>query len=270
MSSALLTELRRPATVIAILVAILFFILGTIISLYFYYKGIKEGQVSFQVEQVQVYDGAQLALSRTTGSPKPPITVLDASGNPITENIYAASITVWNSGNGEIRHDSIREKFVIRLSSNPHVLELSPTFFTNENADKFTVDERGGIEWDHFDAGEGFKAKALYASPNQQNVFIEGRAVEYRGIVDLPKIAAEERAKIKVEMLAILTVSAIFAALVIITVVSRIRAFLKTSATTLPIMAADVFLFVMSILIAASIVFLYLFADLAPNFRAPF
>jgi hypothetical protein len=49
-------ELKRPATAIAIALAVLSAIVGVIVSLYFYHKGEKRAEIAFKVEQVQVFD----------------------------------------------------------------------------------------------------------------------------------------------------------------------------------------------------------------------
>jgi hypothetical protein len=49
-------ELQRPATVIAIALAVLSTIAGILFSLYFYHKGEKRSEIAFKVDQVQIFD----------------------------------------------------------------------------------------------------------------------------------------------------------------------------------------------------------------------
>jgi len=67
-----------------------------------------------------------------------PLTVLDAHGQPIEDNVYAASVTIWNSGNPEIKRDDLRIPFRVTLEGNPRLIDITPTFFTRDNVDRFS------------------------------------------------------------------------------------------------------------------------------------
>jgi hypothetical protein len=189
MTNRFVEELKRPGTVIGIALAIISIIIGTLVSVYYYYKGIKEGEITSQVEQVQVFDSRQLVTNKDSIASHRPITVLDASGRPIEENVYAASVFVWNSGSAEIKPDSVRDKFRVVVDGKTKILDMSPVFFTNDNADNFSLEQSGIFHWEHFDPGEGFKVKILYVSPQQAGITVQGRAVDYSGIVDRQKLA---------------------------------------------------------------------------------
>jgi hypothetical protein len=94
MANGLVTELQKPATIISLILAVVGLVGGVITSLYFYSAGNKEGQLAFYTDQVQVFDAA------STFTPLvPTLTVLDRDLKPIRDNIYAATVTVWNAGN---------------------------------------------------------------------------------------------------------------------------------------------------------------------------
>ena len=89
-----------------------------------------------------------------------PLTVLDAHGQPIEDNVYAASVTIWNSGNTEIKRDDLRIPFRITLEGNPRLIDITPTFFTRDSVDRFSFGRQNVISWEHFDPGEGIKVRS--------------------------------------------------------------------------------------------------------------
>jgi hypothetical protein len=151
-------ELRRPSTAVAIGLFVITVIAGVITSLYFYEKGRMVGQVAFQVEQVQVFD-------KTRGGVLP-LTVVDAVGRVVENNVYAANVTIWNSGSGEIKAEDVREPFRLSVAGGANIIDMSPVFFTRGNTDKFSLGKDGEIGWQHFDAGEGLKIRIVYVNAN--------------------------------------------------------------------------------------------------------
>src|SRR5438270_11447451 len=100
-------ELVSPTTIIAIGLAVITTLIGAGIAFYFYQKSEKAGRLSLAVDQVQVFDKARLGQA--------PLRVLDASGNVITDNVFAASVALWNSGNAEIQKTDVRRPFRIKI-----------------------------------------------------------------------------------------------------------------------------------------------------------
>lgn len=172
MTNGLVTELRRSATIISLVLAIVGLIGGVVTSLYFYRASIKQGQLAFCSAQVQVFD-----VTVAQHSPSPPLTVLDRDHNPLTDNIYAATVTIWNDGNAEIKTDDVRIPFRIVVDGNPKIIDWAPTFYTKDNMDEFNIPHDLTITWRHFDPGEGLKMRILYAAKHQENINITGYAV---------------------------------------------------------------------------------------------
>ena len=56
-------ELRRPTNIIAIVVGIFGVLVGTVIAIYFYYKGQLAGEITMRVDQVQVFDKTRLGAA---------------------------------------------------------------------------------------------------------------------------------------------------------------------------------------------------------------
>jgi hypothetical protein len=184
-------ELKKPANVIGIILAIIGIFAGAITGLYFYRKGEKAGRMAMYVEQIQVIDKTKLGGT--------PLRILDKSGNAIEDNVYVASVTVWNSGNAEIKQEDVRTPYRISMidpnfgggdntSKKDHeIIELSPTFYSRGNLDHFKVDESGDISWGHFDPGEGFKIRIIYVGSSLQKIHLDGYTVGIGEVLDSQK-----------------------------------------------------------------------------------
>src|SRR5687768_12912395 len=149
---AWLDDFKRPINVISIGIGVL----GIFLAIYLAIKGEKSGQISMSVEQIQVFDKTRVGQL--------PLRVIDAAGNPIKENVYAANVAIWNSGNAEIKAQDVRRSFRLFLENQTSPLEMTITYYTNENVDKFTLTPSGGLSWMHFDPGEGVRIRIMYAT----------------------------------------------------------------------------------------------------------
>lgn len=212
MLDAIREELKRPATAVAVGIAVIFAVIAFGVSLYFYYKGIRVGQVSYYAEQVQVFDRKRVTSPGSVTAF--PLTVLDAHGQPIEDNVYAASVTIWNSGNAEIRKDDVRIPFRITLQGNPRLIDITPTFFTRDNVDRFSLGGENFISWEHFDPGEGIKVRVIYADIAIREISVSGYAVGTKSIVDYQHYPKDFSAKygmiISISNVVLLSLLAIF------------------------------------------------------------
>lgn len=165
-------ELKRPATAVAIALAILSTTVGLAVSLYLYYKSERGPEIAIKVEQVQLFD------KNHVGSV--PLTVHDQAGNVIDENIYVASATIWNEGNTEIRKEDVREPYRLAVEGDgTKIIEISPLFYSRNNIDEFSVNQNTGeISWRHFDEGEGLKVRIVYVSKTTANIALVGYVVK--------------------------------------------------------------------------------------------
>ena len=168
--ASLWSELKNPGTATGV-IGIVIGVIGIVLAIYFHYKSEKFSEVEMFVEQIQVFD--------KTKSGVVPLRVLDAFGNQIDNNIFAASITIWNSGNVEIKKEDVRQPFRLSVrGGDSNVIDITPLFYSKENIDGFSVDHNNGeINWHHFDAGEGLKVRIIYTSSTMQSVELSGRAV---------------------------------------------------------------------------------------------
>jgi hypothetical protein len=172
-------ELRRPSGILGVIGAILG-VVGIIASWYFYHKTDKVGDISLMVEQIQVFDKNRLGIL--------PLRVLNSNGDLIDDNVFAANITIWNSGTSEIKKGDIRRPFHLTIGNILHPLDLTPTCYSHDNMDEFQVRPDGGINWEHFDPGEGMKIRIVYVSGDLQRISLEGTAA---GIGDTKTYAPE-------------------------------------------------------------------------------
>lgn len=162
-------ELKRPATMIGIAVGVIGIVTGIVTSVYFYIKAQARPEIALNIEQVQVFD------KNRTGPM--PLTVRDEAGQVIDNNVLAANVTIWNSGNAPIKHDDVRQPFRLTTGQPNRIIDITPTYFTRDNVDQFSVDHDGHIDWKYFDPGEGFKVRLIYASPSMQSIGVSGYAL---------------------------------------------------------------------------------------------
>ena len=81
MFEGLKDEMRRPATAIAVVIGAVGIIVGVVTSVYFYYLSVREGKVSYQTDQVQVFNQSPLGEKPVVSAH--PLYVVDERGNKI-------------------------------------------------------------------------------------------------------------------------------------------------------------------------------------------
>jgi hypothetical protein len=167
-------ELRRPTTTITIVIAIISIIIGTATSLYFYQRSVKVGAFYYKVVQILAFD--QTNLKEKAAGSEIPVSIVDGTGKKIKGNIYVANIEIWNGGSDEIRKEDVRSPFKLSLSGDVRVLDVTTYGQTNGNSDQFEINGDNNIEWNHFDPGDGFIIRLVYASDEEQKISIMGRA----------------------------------------------------------------------------------------------
>jgi hypothetical protein len=172
-------ELRKPGNIIAIVIGAVGVIAGLLTGLYFYYQSEKAGQITMRVDQVQVFDKNRVDQL--------PLKIIDATGHLINENVFAANVAVWNSGNAEITKGAVRQPFRIVLEGNVVPLDLSVISYSSPY-EGFHVESDGSISWEHFDAGHGFKLRIVYVHSQLENVILSGSANEVGPVRDSQKL----------------------------------------------------------------------------------
>jgi len=142
-------------------------------------------QISYKIIQIPLVSSAGL----NTGS-SPPFRVVDSKGTDISTNIYAADITIWNSGNIELGADKIRQPLTISLAGDPKIFDRG----INRASDAFldlnvsAVSPNGAeIRWRYLDPNAGFRVRIIYASNEQQTLSIIGNILGVSEFLDIDK-----------------------------------------------------------------------------------
>jgi hypothetical protein len=181
-------ELKRPATLVAMLIAIVSIFVGVATSLFFYSKSIRAGAVFYKVEQLLAFDQSTVGHKAEGQDGSLPLYAVDGDGNILNENVYVANIKIWNGGNDEIRSNDVRKEFTISLENESRFFNIKMFNQTNSNISGFYIDKQNIIKWGHFDPGDGFVLKLLYASKDKKRVIVGGHAINVSGPSDVDEI----------------------------------------------------------------------------------
>jgi hypothetical protein len=191
MTTAFLEELTRPATVIAIILAMVAIATCWVFAWYYYRKSLISGRVAIDVNQLQVIDNTKISRTLKIVAKSKNVTTSKDDEGEITDNIYVASVTIWNIGNDGIKKEDVRKPYFLRLDNDDprvakgEVLEITPTFYSRDNADQFLINEENGlISWEHFDPGEGFKVRIIYSAKSMNKIFLDGYAIRAGPVLD--------------------------------------------------------------------------------------
>lgn len=168
-------KLQNPDRVINLAVAVVSIFITVFVSLYFYNKSILAAKIAYRVDQIRVFDQSQLETG--FGDVGAPLYVVDVNGNKINSNVFAATVKIWNAGNDELRRDAVRKTYVVTLGSQSRRISAMILRQTSDTQ-KFKVDDKLSLEWEHFDAGEGFMLRLIYTAQEQQEISLIGSAVK--------------------------------------------------------------------------------------------
>lgn len=182
-------DFKRPVNIVAIGLGAI----GLIFGIVSWYLSQRISQITFQIVQISVFNATQAwpgTESSAGGSltiPSP-FTVLDRNGKKITQNIYAAEITVWNSGDIELGEGKIRIPLTIVVQGDPKLLDRSISRVTNDEA-QITLKEGSDrsattILWKYFDPGMGFRLRIIYVSDRQRDITVQANILGIRNIID--------------------------------------------------------------------------------------
>jgi hypothetical protein len=184
-----IADFLKPINITFLLIAVI----SVCLTVIFYWSSQNYAQISYYSNTIQIVDQKEPG----------PFSVLDSSGRPVKENIYATNVTVWNSGNLPLEPDKVRRPLQISLtgrdeaylldaklpyttSGNVSDFKLS-VIYANINGKDIKLNENGVVEiaWKYFDPGEGFRLKLIYASKEQQSVTIKGVIFGVNSFLDI-------------------------------------------------------------------------------------
>ncbi len=172
MSDSLKAELKRPASTVAMIIGLVGILAGVGVAYYFYKKSLLAGQILYQAQQVQIFD--QKSLNKSVSNSGPALFLVDEKGEKIDENVYAATVRIWNAGNDEIRREDVRAPITL-LIGNGRAINVGIVQQTSD-AEKFAISTKLVLTWDHFDAGDGCIVRVIYASDTEQEILVDGYA----------------------------------------------------------------------------------------------
>lgn len=158
-------DFLNPFNAISLLVGVI----GLILAYYFYVKSDPRPELSWSVATQKIVDA---------GKPFAGFSVSDAEGQPIKGNVYAAEVTVWNSGNTFLDADDpghrIRFPLTLVALHDARLLSTSVSQTTtgmNENELELkSSPQTAVVTWQHLDPNTGFKISALYAGTSDYDV----------------------------------------------------------------------------------------------------
>ncbi len=156
------------------------------LTVYFYLdsREFREPVYLVEKEHKQVFDS-------TVSSPK--IKILDKDSNPVTDNIFLTTITLWNAGKLCIEPDDVRVPLQIQIKPISKLLDYSIVKESDPEIAKFQLSESLGLSWSYFDPGYGVKVQFLYSAPVQAGIEIIGKI---KGVAEIQKFSSTRRINI--------------------------------------------------------------------------
>jgi hypothetical protein len=147
-------------------------LLGAALSAYFYFASKPAGEISLKFKTVKIAHAI------------PDIKILDAENNPISSDVFAPEIVVWNSGDlpvGE-KSDRLRRSIILVLDKGTRILaaqvqETANATLSELNTHLTVENESLRVEWQEFDPGDALKLSVIYSSKNQSNIDYRGRFI---------------------------------------------------------------------------------------------
>lgn len=129
--------------------------------------------VSYSLKSIAIVQPSNLATS---------LTVTDKDGRKLTDNIFALSVTVWNSGDFTLgkQSDKVRVPLNIRVGGSAKVVDSFVQRATLDKALLRVVQSSANsvqIQWDQFDPGDAFILTLLYEASEQEEAVVEGKFV---------------------------------------------------------------------------------------------
>jgi hypothetical protein len=146
--------------------------IGCVFSIYFYLGSQPTGEISLLFNTVKIAQATQ------------GIKILDSHDIPISSDVYALEIVVWNTGalSLGVKSDRIRRPLSIILGGASRILvaQVQRTLgasLAELNIQPNISDKTIMIDWTQFDPGDAFKLLIVYSAKVQSSISYEGRIV---------------------------------------------------------------------------------------------
>lgn len=160
-------------------------VIGIGLSIYFYIAPQQQARISYHIEQITIFEPPKFSTPSSpdgrTGELKPPFTILDGNGHPITSGIYGATIVVWNSGDIDLGKEKIRKPLTISISGETRLIEGKFEIISDENISEFQLERPAKqehemqVSWRYFDPRHAFKFRLFYISDRKQEINISAQ-----------------------------------------------------------------------------------------------
>lgn len=151
-------------------------VVSLLLTIYFYYQSVSQPGLSFAENPVRTPVVKQGTASRLAVS---------FDGQPLTENVTAANVAIWNRGRKAIRRGAILERIVIRSRPNVRILEARVRRVSRSVVD-FEVSQNTGrpseleLKWNILEEGDGASIQIVFAGDSDVEFtctgVIEGQA----------------------------------------------------------------------------------------------
>ncbi len=147
-------------------------VLAIILTIYLYVIGRQVGEISYLVTTTKIFDST---------IPSSDIVVSQRDGNPIRDDIFAATITVWNSG--DLRADEGGSKpdipITVSLDGPGRIIDTilqQYNFAEITNYDLITADDAKSVQvlWKNFRPGFGVRFTALFTGTEETSLSVMG------------------------------------------------------------------------------------------------
>jgi hypothetical protein len=181
------SEARKPFNAVMMVIAIV----SLLFALAIWYLSQQMSQLSYKVIQLPVVNRQVPGVNNddgNSGGQSPPFSVTDAQGALIKTNIYAADITIWNSGDIELGREKVRRPLSISISAAARILDrginrVSDPILGIEVSTRSSYDTQ--IQWTYLDPRAGFRIRIIYGSDKEQPLSLSANIL---GIEDLQDI----------------------------------------------------------------------------------
>lgn len=170
------TELKKPSGILAVVLTVIAAIFGILYPL----LSEKHGALTYSVQQAVAFDRSKITINPSSNNEGIIITRKD--GSKIDKNVYVATLKIWNSGDDEIKPDDVRIPFKIEMTGSNDIIDISKSFETKNNMDRFELNRDRVLSWSHFDPNQGLTINIVYYSDSQSFISVSGFAVKSKEI----------------------------------------------------------------------------------------
>jgi hypothetical protein len=193
-----LEQVKKPFNAVMMVIALI----SLLVALFIWYLSQQVAQISYKIIQIPVVSSEGL----NTTSPTSPFRVVDPQGAEIRTNVYAADITVWNSGDIDLGAEKIRRPLTISMSGDARIFDrgINRASDTVLDLNVSAISSNGTeIRWRYLDPNAGFRVRIIYGSNEKQALSINGNILGVLEFSDIDKYARRWQWYLKIAVICI-------------------------------------------------------------------